>query len=832
MKKNISINISGIIFNIEEDGYDRLKHYLDEIKRYFASYDDTGEIAADIENRVAEIFLTKLNPHKQVITSLDVDSLILQMGNVQDFEAIEEPEEAAGYSNSYENTYTYTGSAGAGAGTGSATATTKSRKLYRDGSRKIIGGVAAGIAHYFRIDAFWIRLLFLIILLDLFISFSFSSALLIGYIIFWIVVPERFDLAEDRKMKKMFRNPDDKVIGGVASGVAAYFGVDPTLIRILFILLIFLGGTGLIVYLVLWVITPEAVTLTDRMQMQGEPVTLSNIEHNIKRNLNLKEGEESTVVKVVLFPFRLVAAIFSGAGRSLNPLIKFLGDVIRVVAGASLILIGFFFLLSLIAGFSFAGGFFPEVYLDLFDLRFPAMIASETVPTITLIAGFIALFIPGLAAILLGIAIIAKRWLLNAAASWIIFAIWVISLITLAVTIPALAADFKDRNYYETENTFLADSADVMVLTLQNEDNLESDDVELTIKAGSESVLKLNQRFYARGRTEEAAFSTAQKTIYDVDQQGDTLLLSHHLQLPEGVPYRVQELDVTLYMPIGQKFKMDYSMRRILDYTLTPAGYTVSDLRGNPTFVFNEEGELVCLDCPERPEVESEEWRQHSGGNEGRTYEGQQGGFVREINARDFQEISAGDQYELIITQSPDYSIRLEGEEDAVNTVEFEQNGNSISFGNSMSFFDQDNGRVRIFISLPELEELDMGGSSKARLEEWNASQMNINQSGSSEVWLEGEIDQVSVDMSGSSELELMGRGETLVADLSGSSSLQALDFTVREADINQSGSSEAEFAPEQQLEVNASGGSRTRYTGNPRTNVNKSGGAEVESLD
>ncbi|WP_017731584.1 PspC domain-containing protein [Nafulsella turpanensis] len=828
MKKNISINISGIIFNIEEDGYDRLKRYLDEIKRYFATYDDTGEIAADIENRVAEIFLTKLNPHKQVITALDVDSLILQMGNVRDFEAIEEPEETT-YNHSYEHTYTGSGSTGAGAA--SATATAGSRRLYRDGSRKIIGGVAAGIAHYFRIDAFWIRLLFLIILLDLFISFSFSSALLIGYIILWIVVPERFDLAEDRKMKKMFRNPDDKVIGGVASGLAAYFGVDPTLIRILFILLIFLGGTGLIAYLVLWVITPEAITLTDRMQMQGEPVTLSNIEHNIKKNLNVKEGEENAVVKVLLFPFRLLSAIFSGAGRSLSPLIKFLGDAIRVIAGVALILMGFFFLLSLIAGFSFAGGFFPEVYLDLFDLRFPAMIASETVPTITLVAGFISLFIPGLAAILLGIAIIAKRWLLNTAASWIIFALWVISLITLAVTIPALVADFKERNYYETETTFMADSTEAMFLVLQNEDNMDADDVDLTIKAGSGNELRMTQRFYARGRTENAALAMAKQTRYEVDQQGDTLLLSHHLELPDEVPYRAQELDITLYMPVGQKFKMDYSLRRILSYTLTPAGLNVSDLRGNPTFVFNEDEELICLDCPER----EEEWRQHSGNEEWRgqeTYEGAGGDFIREINARDFQEVSVGDDYEVIFTQSPNYSVRLAGDEDAVNTVEFEQNGNSISFKNSMSFFDSNNGKVRIFISLPELRELDMGGSSEARLESWKAPQMTVDQSGSSEVWLEGKIDQLSVDMSGSSELELRGRGEMLEADLSGSSTLKALEFPVREATINQSGSSEAKVTPGQRLEVNASGGSQTSYTGNPQTRINKSGGADVDKLD
>ena len=67
MKKNISINISGIIFHIEEDGYDKLKEYLETIHRYFSSYDDSSEIIADIENRIAEIFLSKLKDGIQVI---------------------------------------------------------------------------------------------------------------------------------------------------------------------------------------------------------------------------------------------------------------------------------------------------------------------------------------------------------------------------------------------------------------------------------------------------------------------------------------------------------------------------------------------------------------------------------------------------------------------------------------------------------------------------------------------------------------------------------------------------------------------------------------------
>jgi len=76
MKKNINIIISGIIFHIEEDGYDKLKEYLDNIHRYFASYNNSAEVIADIENRIAEIFLYKLRDGVQIINMEDLETLI------------------------------------------------------------------------------------------------------------------------------------------------------------------------------------------------------------------------------------------------------------------------------------------------------------------------------------------------------------------------------------------------------------------------------------------------------------------------------------------------------------------------------------------------------------------------------------------------------------------------------------------------------------------------------------------------------------------------------------------------------------------------------------
>ncbi|HNU43397.1 MAG TPA: PspC domain-containing protein, partial [Cyclobacteriaceae bacterium] len=194
MKKNISINISGIIFHIEEDGYETLRKYLDSIKRYFATFEDSSEILADIESRIAEIFLAKLNEGKQVITAEDVSSLMATMGSVNDFKAAEEQEFAGDYTNPADTNKTHTESKSA------------ARKLLRDTKRKILGGVCAGFAHYFNIDPVWPRLLFALLVLG-----SYGSLLLI-YIILWIVLPGSAELEDEPTVKKMFRDPERKVI--------------------------------------------------------------------------------------------------------------------------------------------------------------------------------------------------------------------------------------------------------------------------------------------------------------------------------------------------------------------------------------------------------------------------------------------------------------------------------------------------------------------------------------------------------------------------------------------------------------------------------------------
>ena len=319
MKKTISINISGILFHIEEDGYDTLRKYLDAINKHFSGYKDSKEIISDIENRIAEIFLSNLKNNKQVITAENVDKLIEKMGTIADFNAVEEEVEEPAAESEKDDFYKYvTPPTQDGGGY---------KKLMRMETKKILGGVCAGIAHYFSIDPLWTRLIAILLLFSGNINFrpdflditpfdnfrfslSFGFFTLIAYIVLWVILPVSYELVEDKNIKKLFRNPDDKVIGGVSSGLSAYFGVEALYVRLAFVILTFAGGSGLLIYLILWIITPVASSITERIKMKGGEITLDSIDSTIKetnqRELALgthsRSGDQYDVWEAVFSP--------------------------------------------------------------------------------------------------------------------------------------------------------------------------------------------------------------------------------------------------------------------------------------------------------------------------------------------------------------------------------------------------------------------------------------------------------------------------------------------------------------------------------------------------
>lgn len=290
MKKTININFQGQLITIEETAYDILNQYLQSLKEYFRSETEGREIVNDIENRIAELFGNRLKHGIACITDEDVISVINTIGRPEEFDT-EFEERQSGQTTPppippHDDPSQQMPP---------PVADPPRKSLYRKSNDKILGGVCSGLAHYLKIDPVFVRLGFVLLF----------SLLFWVYIILWIVLP-KCHLPSNLK-KRLYRNPNDRFIGGVCGGIAAYFRIDTWIPRIIFLLPILFNMVGLIriplfafnqmfydfssvfnlssginfsfvtLYIILWIIMPKAVTVKQKLEMMGEEDYLRSI---------------------------------------------------------------------------------------------------------------------------------------------------------------------------------------------------------------------------------------------------------------------------------------------------------------------------------------------------------------------------------------------------------------------------------------------------------------------------------------------------------------------------------------------------------------------------
>ena len=184
MKKTLTVNLGGTVYHIDEDAYNLLDNYLNNLRYHFRKEEGADEIVRDMETRIAELFDEYIRTGQQVITIEQVEAVIARMGKPEELNTDDNDEKKEEKTN-----HTY--------GNGTA--------------------------------------------------------------------------------RRLFRNPDDRILGGVLSGLSAYFGWDVTWIRIgVLVAGCFVQGL-ILAYLIAWIIVPLAKTATEKLQMRGEPINMENI---------------------------------------------------------------------------------------------------------------------------------------------------------------------------------------------------------------------------------------------------------------------------------------------------------------------------------------------------------------------------------------------------------------------------------------------------------------------------------------------------------------------------------------------------------------------------
>ena len=884
MKKNISINLQGIIFHIEEDGYEILSRYLAEVKAHFSGYRGHEEIVADIESRIAELFVSRLSASKQVIALADVEQMIAKMGRVRDFQAADEAEEeeeilagavadgtAAGH-------YTSTGSARPGTGdpgrgpTGNIppTAETGPKRLYRDMANRKIAGVAAGVARYFAVNPLWVRLIFLGLLFirpllrsifDFGTSFSFRPGdqfdlggfAVISYIVLWIVLPKRYDtvsIDEDPTIKKLYRDVDNGKIGGVSSGLAAYFRVDVVLIRILFFAGLLAGGFSFVLYIVLWILVPEAKTASDKLRMRGDAVTLSSLDNNLRSQATETGGAAPT-------GNRPIGMFIEDAGRTLRPAVGLLGTLIRLGAGLLLVITGFLMLLAFTVALGVGLGLLPESQGFIHTGPFPAYLFTNSVPTWVLLTFYATVAIPTLAMLLLGLGLLLRRAVLSRLAGLSLLGLWLLSIVGASFAAVRISRDFQMYGEVSQTQRFGGLTAPTLTLDSRYVNNEGKRRVDLTLAAAdSGQVVELVKHLSARGVTErEAARTAATSMLYGAQTPTNgTLLLDRYFTYQPDAVFRDQELDLTLRIPRDRTIRLTEGMN---DW-LNDDNFVNNDKPDRPeTHRYRLAGSrLECVDCApgdlhadENDDADTADEADDSDDGDFKiNVDVSKASFPTALSdygsgrrtfgdARDFREVEASGVYRVYVRAGDEFRVEAAGDERDLRRLSVDTDGDRLRIRNRdrnafWSGFMDSHHPVLVRVTLPRLDRLELSGACQADVAGFNSGNLEVEQSGASAAALNADLSRLTLDLSGASRIDLRGRAANLNVDGSGASQINALQLDAGEAAFDLSGACNAKARVRETLHADLSGASEVRYAGNPtRIEKDVSRGASLKQI-
>jgi phage shock protein PspC (stress-responsive transcriptional regulator) len=783
MKKTISINIAGTLFYIEEDGFEKLNAYLKSIQKYFSSYEGSKEIVEDIEARIAEKFWDKQKSEdKQAISIHDVDGLIASMGSVSDFAAIEEEEdlamagakseaksgaESANADDTYQYNYNYESKSKAGNSKYEYKYEYKYdsgvKKLYRDTRRKLLGGVCAGLAYNLGFDPLWIRLAFLFLFLGIgpITAGIFTGIMFMFYIACWIAFPANATLEEDDRIRKFYRNPDGKVLGGVMSGIASYTGWDLGMLRFVSVLSIFLFGSGIIIYLILWAIAPEAKTLTDKMQMSGEPITLENIESNIKRTFNAEGKPENTLSKLLLLPFRVISQVF----KALGPFTTFIVSAGRIFMGGMMAFVGSIFIIALF--FTLFVGVTALENGHAYLGNVPIGLLGRDASPLMIFGGFLAMAVPAFVIAWAGISLVIRKNLFTPTVWQSALGVFLIGLFTSMYTGVRYARNFAKSASVEKVTNYTIDAK--TPLFERNYTDFDQDWEPSTELIGYDgTTIKVEQVFKADGRDKQDAEQNATAVIYNIVQKDSVIAFDDRFEFKDKTPFRDQRIHIKIYVPYDKAFSMSRGFADFVDNSFDGKYFDNSDgdkFKGS-LWKFTKDGELMCTNRT-FPEV----------------HEDEQGVSMQTLDIKDFESIKTNDYCNIIIEQGDEFEVEVkEGSQ-----LKYELNNNTLEINSNVP---------KIHITMPRLKSIIMKkGSGECEIKNF-------------------DLGDIEIELFDANKLAISGSAKTLKAILSGNSNLKAFDLETEKVEIEVKNEAYAEVNAQKNLTAKSNDSGRVTYRG------------------
>ncbi|WP_107039640.1 PspC domain-containing protein [Brumimicrobium mesophilum] len=480
MKKTTTINLAGMVYHIEEDGYQVLKKYISDIKRVFSTQEGVEEMVSDIEVRIAELFQERLNKSKEVITSTDVEEVMAIMGSPNQFD-----------------------------------------EDYDENNEE----------HFYQ------------------------------------------EYSSQESSKRLYRDEDEGMIGGVSAGLAHYFGIDPVLIRVLWIILVLAGGSGVLIYIIGWIAIPGATTTAQKLQMRGQSANIDNIRafaDSVKNEAKTGFKRASNSMKNT---FKKKDNAFTNGAKIIG---KIFGFVLFVGGILGLIFLGLFFW----ADFNFI---FINDEMFAADARTVIDLFFDETLWATWLIGIVSI-IPMIFLIVAGGMLLFNQRPKSKAFILTLLILWFASIVGLAFLGVRTGMDFKE-NYKSIENTKLnGDYSEVQVNLFEDDllitntmdygfDNfltISNDEVQLgyakiEIRTTTDSIFHYSVEKKSHGGTLKLAKEKSEEILFDIEQGGNTLNIPARYGFPKENKFRGQKVNLKIYVPLGKEIILNGNLE---DYPL------------------------------------------------------------------------------------------------------------------------------------------------------------------------------------------------------------------------------------------------------------------------
>ncbi|MFT4537053.1 MAG: phage shock protein C [Saprospiraceae bacterium] len=527
MKKVSSVELGGLVFQIDGEAFGRLEAYISALENQFQSTEGSEEIIGDIEYRIAEIFQEKIKKGQESIQAKDIDEVILIMGAPKDLDQEDEtvisiPEPILNTESSASTAEPETVEAAEETEIPNQESSTNQESAQGKGKNRQDGNKFAG-------------------------------------------------------KKRFYRNAENKMLGGVCSGFAAYINMDPLIIRLAFVIGVLAFGISPLVYIVLWVLIPEAKTSSDKLQMRGEQVTIASIEKTIK-----KEAKE--LKKKLKGLSGQTDEMIEKAEKSADDFFVETGDFFRrMFRGGAKIIIGLLIsviLISIIgsvAAFAGGAGYYswsiPGFTDYLFSSGWQSMLATIGLSTVVAIPLLVICY--KIMRFLLGIKLNTKP--LDA----ILFGCWVIGLgIVIAVT-AKVATEFQREVSFTSANTFEPvigqplsleldsyEPRDYFIMKMNNlevyEDDVIFNNVDLHIGKSDDARYQIETVHHSKGKNKKQATHNAKSISYKPSIDQATISIPDYYRI-SGSTWRDQKLDVFIKVPEGGALIIDSKLHKLID---------------------------------------------------------------------------------------------------------------------------------------------------------------------------------------------------------------------------------------------------------------------------